>query len=120
MGSTFEPTGLYRFNAAMRWRSAVGLTAASGRDHVHALQTQFIAGLKSSLFDASQLVVPVSDPNRGQFLTFKTPRGHEISTKLKAAQVVTDVRDDRLRFGFGVAQSSAMVAALLTRVAALT
>ena len=62
----------------------------------------------------------MTNGDRGQFLTFKSARAQEVCKALKAVKVVTDVRDDRLRFGFGVAHTSDQVSALLRRVAALT
>ncbi len=120
MGATFDPSGLYRFNAVMRWRATLGLTTSTTREHVHSLQRQLIDGLRSSLITVDQLVVPMTNGDRGQFLTFKSARAQEVCKALKAVKVVTDVRDDRLRFGFGVAHTSDQVSALLRRVAALT
>lgn len=115
-GATFDPTGLYRFNAVMRWRQEVGLTTSANRAHAHALQRQFVDGLKSPKLNASQLVVPVSNPLRGQFLTFRTPDAKAISAALKLHHVSTDSRDDRLRFGFAVYQDERDVSTMLERV----
>ena len=120
MGATFDPSGLYRFNAVMRWRAQLGLTTLATRVHAHALQRQLTDGLRSKLIEVDQLVVSITNSDRGQFLTFKSARAHEICAALKAVNVVTDVREDRLRFGFGVAHTSDQVSALLSRVAALT
>ena len=68
--------------------------------------------------DASQLVVPMAETSRGQFLTFRTPRAAELHAKLLAANVVTDVRGDRLRFGFGVYHDEEDVIAGAARVRA--
>lgn len=101
-GATFDPSGLYRFNAVMAWRQQAGLTTAAARAHAHALQAKFVAGLPTGgKLDARQLVVPVSEPSRGQFLTFRTPDARALSATLLERHVVTDARDDRLRFGFG-------------------
>lgn len=116
LGSTFDPSGVYRFNAVMRWREKVGLTTSANRAHAHALQRQFVDGLSGSKLNAEQLLVPVSSPLRGQFLTFRTPDARAISAALKLHHVVTDARDDRLRFGFGAYHEEKDVAELLTRV----
>lgn len=99
MGATFDPSGLYRFNAVMAWRQQVGLTTVAARTHAHALQQQFIAGLRGGGVRAADLVV--ADSARGQFLTFRTPQARALSAELKSKHVITDARDDRLRFGFG-------------------
>jgi kynureninase len=101
-GATFDPTGLYRFNAVQRWRHEVGLTTEANRAHAHHLQEEFMRGLPSGgpLGDA-QLMVPLSQSARGQFLTFRTPDAKALCATLKLHHVMTDARDDRLRFGFG-------------------
>ena len=89
----------------------MGLTTAAVRAHAHALQQQFIAGLRGEGVRASDLVV--ADAARGQFLTFRTPQARAISAALKSKQVTTDARDDRLRFGFGPYLDSSDVERLL-------
>ena len=115
-GPTFDPSGLYRFNAMMKWRHDVGLTTAKNRAHAHALQRLFVAGLSGGPLSAQQLVVPLENPARGQFLTFRTPDANVISATPKLHRVVTDARDDRLRFGFGPYQDEADVAQLHARL----
>ncbi|MFT3710349.1 MAG: hypothetical protein QM817_22225 [Archangium sp.] len=100
-GATFDPSGLYRFNAVMAWRQQSGLDTAATRAHAHALQAKFIAGLPRGSVRTEQLVVSASDSARGQFLTFRTADARAISAALLKRHVVTDARDDRLRFGFG-------------------
>ena len=117
MGATFDPSGLYRFNAAMRWRQTVGLSTAHNRAHAHSLQHHFVSALPEGPVSAEQLVVPLSNPARGQFLTFRTPEAGAISATLKLHRVITDARDDRLRFGFGPYQDEADVAELHARMA---
>ncbi len=120
MGATFDPSGLYRLVAALRWRQEAGLTTAVTRAHARGLQRRFVEGLPAAgRVAASQLVVPLSDEARGQFLTFRTPEARALSAALDLAGVVTDARDDRLRFGFGPYQDEADVDALLDRVRAL-
>ena len=70
-------------------------------------------------FTLGELVVPIDDPLRGHFLTFRTPRAQAISTALKTLHVDTDARADRLRFGYGVYHDDADVDALLERVRSL-
>ncbi|MGH6932902.1 MAG: hypothetical protein ACREEE_10780, partial [Dongiaceae bacterium] len=47
------------------------------------------------------LVVPIDEPQRGNFLTFWTKEAGTIHRRLLAADIVADYRDDRLRLGFG-------------------
>jgi len=102
-GATFDPSGLYRFNAVMKWLADVGLDAAAIRDHTRALQRQLVDGLgPEHVVKRDELVVPIDEPSRGQFLTFRTPRAAAVHDALLARNVVTDVRGDRLRFGFAI------------------
>ncbi|MBL8940269.1 MAG: aminotransferase class V-fold PLP-dependent enzyme [Archangium sp.] len=116
MGATFDPSGLYRLNAVMRWRQAVGFTTPVARAHAQALQQRFLAGLsESTLVHGGQLVVPEPE-RRGQFLTFRTNEAKALSAELKTRNVITDARDDRLRFGFGPYQDEADVEQVLGRL----
>ena len=85
MGATFDPSGLYRFNAAMKWREDVGLTTARNRAHAHSLQQRFMAGLPAGPLSSEQLVVPLEHSARGQFLTFRTPRRERVVGDAQAA-----------------------------------
>ncbi len=117
MGATFDPTGLYRFNAVMGWRQGVGLTTEANRAHAHALQREFVEGLPlDGPLRADQLVVPIDNPARGQFLTFRTDEARALSATLKLHRVITDARGDRLRFGFGPYQDAADLAELQARI----
>lgn len=119
-GATFDVTPLYRFNAVMHWRAEQGLTVQQTLAHAHALQEAFVQGLPASgPVRAADLVVPLTSPHRGQFLTFRTPRAGALAAQLKAMRVLTDARDDRLRFGFGLYQDEDDVRALLGRLSAL-
>ncbi|MBM4776976.1 MAG: aminotransferase class V-fold PLP-dependent enzyme [Archangiaceae bacterium] len=115
MGATFDPSGLYRLNAVMRWRQSVGFTTPVARAHAHALQQRFLAGLsESTLVRSEQLVV--ADSQRGQFLTFRTSDAKGLSAELQTRNVITDARDDRLRFGFGPYQDEGDVEQVLGRL----
>lgn len=119
MGATFDPSGVYRLGAALDFREAAGCTTAVVRAHARDLQARLVARLPDGPVRAEHLVLPLEAPQRGQFLTFRTPRARELSASLKALGVVTDARDDRLRFGFGPYQTSADVDGLAARLADL-
>jgi selenocysteine lyase/cysteine desulfurase len=96
-GGTFDPTGVYRFNAVQRWLDSLGVTVAGIHGHVRRLQDRFLA--------AGPHPEPVpgpETPDRGHFLTFRLPDAAATHRALHAANVVTDYRDDRLRIGFGL------------------
>jgi selenocysteine lyase/cysteine desulfurase len=119
LGATFDPSGLYRLNAVMRWKQQVGLTTASSRAHALSLQRRFLAGLSGTVLADAPLVVD-DEECRGRFLTFRTPRARALSEALGQQRVITDARDDRLRIGFGPYQDDADVDALLERLARIT
>ncbi len=117
-GATFDPSGLFRLRAALRWFEARGLTTAMVRDHAHALQARLVAGLAGTGLDATRLVVPLAEPRRGNFLTFDLPDAEAWQARLAEARIVTDRRATRLRFGFGIYQTAAEVDRLLERLTA--
>lgn len=104
LGATFDPTALYRFDAVMSWLSEIGLDAAKIHAHALALQERFVEELDRARlpFHSSDLVVPLSERRRGQFLTFRSERAADLQARLLEVDVVTDVRGDRLRVGFGL------------------
>ncbi|MDJ0943190.1 MAG: aminotransferase class V-fold PLP-dependent enzyme [Kiloniellales bacterium] len=122
LGATFDPVGIYRQNAVLDWLEAEGLTTAAIHDHAVALQEAFVAalpGLAIPGLSAENLVVPLDEPNRGNFLTFRTPAAGALYEALLARDIVTDHRGDRLRFGFGIYQDGEDVAALVERLKGL-
>ncbi|HTO81691.1 MAG TPA: aminotransferase class V-fold PLP-dependent enzyme [Methylomirabilota bacterium] len=119
LGATFDPVGLYRLNAVLGWLESVGITPAMIHAHVHGLQRDFIdrlAGLKLAALHPGQLVVPIAESNRGNFLTFRTPDADRLHRRLLAANIVTDHRGDRLRFGFGLYHDAADIRRLCERL----
>ena len=119
LGATFDPVGLYRLGAVMNWLTDIGTTVADIHAHAHDLQQRFVAGLEGIGLDslrAGQLVVPLDELGRGNFLTFQTDRAERIHRALRAANIVTDWRGDRLRFGFGLYHDAEDVERLCTRL----
>jgi len=120
MGATFDPVGLYRFNAVARLFESKGLTIASVHDHVKRLQRHFLEALaakKASSLAVEDLIAPPEGlAGLGHFLTFRRADAGEIAERLAAKQVIVDHRGDRLRFGFGMYQDATDVDALLTHL----
>lgn len=116
MGATFDPSGLFRQVAALRFLEERGATPARLHAHAHALQERFVAGLPGTGLDPARLVVPLAERRRGNFLCFDLPDAEAWSARLDARKVVTDRRGTRLRFGFGPYQTAAEVDALLGRL----
>ena len=124
LGATFDPVGLYRQRAVLDLLAALGVGAREIQAHARALQLQFIEGLERQrprLIPRERLLL---DPGRepcGQFLTFDLglDAAATAQARMMAADIVTDYRGSRLRFGFGLYQDEADVAQLLERLAAL-
>ena len=118
-GSTFDPSGLYRFNAVLDWLAAEGATVAAIHAHAQALQERFLSGLARlalARLSVAGLVPPAGAP-RGNFLAFEADDALAIQQALAAQGVYVDRRDRRLRFGFGVYHDADCVDALLEATA---
>jgi len=118
MGATFDPSGIYRLHAALNWAASVHASPAAIHAHAHELQARFMAGRPKGLPE-NALVVPLSEPARGNFLTFDLPDAQAWQERLEAARIITDRRGTRLRLGFGLYHRAADVDALLERLAGL-
>lgn len=119
MGSTFDPSGLYRMRAMLRWFKAHDLDAAKIHAHVMGLQEIVLTDLAKApfgLFDPANLVVAANEMSRGNFLTFDHPDAAQWQARLKRANIVVDVRDTRLRVGFGLYHNKDDVTRLLQRL----
>jgi kynureninase len=121
-GATFDPTGLYRFNAVMEWMDGIGLSVESIHDHAKGLQEHFLAALERRpipTLPVGALLTPRSLDNQGNFLAFRLPNAGDLARRLRDANVDVDWRGDCLRFGFGIYQDEADVDALLERLFAV-
>jgi selenocysteine lyase/cysteine desulfurase len=99
LGSTFDPSGLYRFNAVRRMLSAEELTTATICDHVTRLQQRFTSTCPMPDFT---LLNPLDDGPHARFLAYRGKDAMSLHDRLAASGVVTDVRGDILRIGFGL------------------
>jgi selenocysteine lyase/cysteine desulfurase len=102
LGATFDPSGLYRFNAVQRMLQQNGLTTAVISAHVAGLQEQLIGSLGGSALAAAELLNPLHDQPHARFLAFRTPTARRWQEELKAKNCITDVRGDVLRIGFAI------------------
>ncbi len=105
LGATFDPVGLYRMDAVLAWLEALGVSVAAIHARVMALQRVFVerlGALDLAALHPGQLVVPLAETSRGHFLTFRSEAAGAIHRTLLARKVITDHRNDRLRFGFGL------------------
>jgi selenocysteine lyase/cysteine desulfurase len=102
LGSTFDPSALYRFNAVQRMLASEGLTTAAISAHCDRLKARFRAA------DPLPGLTLISDP-RARFLAFKGSATPAHYAMLDSKGVVTDLRDDVLRIGFALYQDEADV-----------
>jgi selenocysteine lyase/cysteine desulfurase len=123
MGSTFDPSGLYRMRASLDWIAAHELTADIIHGHARYLQDMFLSGLRH--FPACPLKIEdlLLDPSTmptGNFLTFATGNAGELFQLLQSNGIDVDYRADRLRIGFGLYHCTADVEQLLLRLSQVT
>jgi selenocysteine lyase/cysteine desulfurase len=119
-GATFDPSGLYRFNAAMDMLVATGTTIAAIHAHSRTLQERFLDGLERlglREMNAAHLVPPRAVQTRGNFLIFDVDNAEDAHRRLEAHHVGIDRRARRLRFGFGCYHDTNDVDRLLDAVA---
>jgi selenocysteine lyase/cysteine desulfurase len=124
MGATFDPSGLYRMAAVFDWMDEIGLSVAAIHDHVLALQNLFreeIARAKIAPLIAARLVTPVAAGEaRGHFLTFELDGAQALHDRLARANIVTDVRGRRIRFGFGCYHAAEEIGPAVAAIAKAT
>jgi selenocysteine lyase/cysteine desulfurase len=103
------------------WMDEIGLTVGAIHDHVLTLQVLFLAAITRAkvrpLSDA-RLVTPIAaGTGRGHFLTFELPGAQALHDRLARANIVTDVRGERIRFGFGCYHTADEIEAAVAAVA---
>jgi selenocysteine lyase/cysteine desulfurase len=103
LGSTFDASGLYRFNAVHRMLDTEGLTTSKISAHVEALQGRFVEAYALPGFE---LLNPLGDGPHARFLAYRGPSAPVLHAALEARNVITDVRGDVLRIGFGIYQDA--------------
>lgn len=118
-GSTFDPTGIYRINAVMRLMNSINLSVEKIHSHIIYHQNYFLEKLNESnhpILNISNIITPLNTEYRAHFLAFKTESAGELHDKLKEVGVLTDFRNDRLRFGFGLYHEKQDIDELLERI----
>ncbi|QJR15149.1 aminotransferase class V-fold PLP-dependent enzyme [Usitatibacter palustris] len=118
-GSTFDASGIYRFNAVMDWMQREGIEIATIHAHAHALQKQFLEGLAKIASPRLPVaaLVPPAGVARGNFLAFDLDDAEGTHKRVTDAGIYVDRRDRRVRFGFGVYHDETAVSQLLERLA---
>lgn len=107
LGATYDPTGLYRFNAVQAMLLREELDTAAITAHCAALRTammQAISAGDAGILREAQMLDPNAHGPHARFVALRHPKATEWKAKLMAANLVTDARDDVLRIGFGLYQ----------------
>jgi len=116
-GATFDSSALYRFNAVRLMLDRAGLATADVSAHAAGLQASFadaVARGDCGVLDQAEVLNPLDgDAPHARFLALRHPEAQTWKARLADAGVVTDVRDDTLRFGFGLYQDADDVQTLI-------
>jgi selenocysteine lyase/cysteine desulfurase len=113
LGATFDPSGLYRFNAVQRTLAENGLTTARISEHGAGLQRQLLGSITATPLAEAELLNPLDGRLHARFLAFRSPEAQRWYAELKARNCITDVRGDVLRIGFGIYQDEGDVGRLV-------
>ncbi|MDX2129782.1 MAG: aminotransferase class V-fold PLP-dependent enzyme [Chloroherpetonaceae bacterium] len=138
-GSTFDPSGVYRFNAVMEEIDKEKITVEMIHQYVKGLQSQFLSELlkyqpkklpfqtiipalpkDSSKTASGEIIdfnlVQLEKSYRGHFITFDLEHAEEVEKRLSELKVEIDRRGRRLRFGFGIYQDNNDISNLMERL----
>ena len=78
-----------------------GLTTAAINAHIAPLREQLLASLSATPLADAELLNPGTDP-RARFLALRSPKAPVWKEALMDQDIITDVRGDVLRIGFGL------------------
>jgi selenocysteine lyase/cysteine desulfurase len=120
LGATFDPSGLYRFNAVQRMLQENGLTTARVSAYVAGLQGQLLDAIGETPLAEAELLNPLDGAPHARFLAFRSPGAQRWYAELKAQNCIADVRGNVLRIGFGIYQDEEDVERLFQLVRRLS
>ena len=109
MGATFDPSGLYRFNAVQRMLGENELTTSRISAHVAALQAQLVERLEGTALGDAELLNPPNGRPHARFLAFRSPLAQQCHRALSERDCIVDVRGEVLRVGLGIYHDEADV-----------
>jgi selenocysteine lyase/cysteine desulfurase len=105
LGATYDPTGLYRFNAVCAALNREGVTTADVTARVAALRETLEAAIETGdagVVREAQLLRPNANGPNARFVALRHAKAVEWKTRLMEADIITDARDDALRIGLGL------------------
>jgi len=97
-GATFDPSGLYRFNAVREITETVS-------DYVGGLQNQLVNAIRNSQagrLEKAHLLNDVTAKYSARFLALEHDKAQLWKAELHAHNIITDVRGNVLRIGLGL------------------
>lgn len=104
LGATFDPSGLYRFNAVQRMLTENGLSTDRISKHTAALQEELLESIGNTPLAEAELLNPLDTGPHARFLALRSPHAQGWHAALLQKNCITDVRGDVLRIGFGIYQ----------------
>jgi selenocysteine lyase/cysteine desulfurase len=120
LGATYDPTGLYRFNAVRRMLRREKLDTAAITARIAPLRAKLADAIESGeagvLREAELLKPNASDP-QSRFISLRDPRAAGWKARLFDANIITDARDDVLRIGLGLYHDEEDIGAFCAGVA---
>jgi selenocysteine lyase/cysteine desulfurase len=111
MGATFDPSGLYRFNAVQRMLRENDISTAMISGYVATLQQQLVDSLGGTALADAELLNPPGPGPHARFLAFRSPEAQRWCAELKQKGCIVDVRGDVLRIGLGLYHDQEDIAA---------
>jgi selenocysteine lyase/cysteine desulfurase len=122
MGATFDPSGLYRFNAVREMLAAERLDTKAVYSRTEALhdilEAVILSGQMGHLHEARFLRPNLHGP-RPRFIALRDAQATAWSAKLLEHNIVTDARGDVLRIGLGLYHDEIDILELAEKVARL-
>lgn len=104
-GATFDPSGLYRFNAVQDMLCEHGLTTEKICGHINPLKSDLADKIrrgKAGALGEARIINDISTPQSARFIALSHPDAAAWKTELHAHGIITDVREDVLRIGLGL------------------
>ncbi len=100
-GATFDPSGIYRFNAVIDMYKENDLSVELAHEHVQTLKAHFVEKTRR-LKSLGKLVMDGDQLPQSHYLTFINESANKFEELLRQNNIIVDSRGDRLRFGFGI------------------
>ncbi len=119
LGATFDPTGLYRFNAVRAMLASEGLDTSAITARVATLRHDLLSRIRDGQAGAlakADILEPNAEGPRARFVALRHAEATQWKAALLDANVVTDARDDVLRIGLGLYHDPDDVEALCAAV----